>query len=117
MTSIDKDALTRAIEIARKDPVPRRRIDEALADGEDWERSRGDCARRCEHDALNLMPWQLAPLYYTNHLESALRETSGRREACEVLKKLLALGLSKFEPNPLRAIEQAEAKGVGGCPL
>ena len=61
------------------------------------------------------MPWQSAPLWYGNHLETILREpygdSSGRREAGEILKKLFALGLSKFEPDPLAAIAAAEQAG------
>jgi hypothetical protein len=114
MTETDKAALARAIEIARKDPGERRRIDEKLANGEDWDDVAGRCACWCQHDALALMPWQLPPIYYAAHLDSVLREPfgdpSGRREAGEVLKKLLALGLSRFEPDPLGALEQAEAK-------
>jgi hypothetical protein len=49
-----------------------------------------------------------------NQLDSALREpfgdTRGAREAAEVLKKLLALGLSKYEPYPLQAIGAAERR-------
>ena len=60
------------------------------------------------------MPWQLAPLHYANHLDSALREPfgdpRGPREAAEVLKKTLALGLSRFEPDPLRAIAEPSVR-------
>jgi hypothetical protein len=114
MTETDKAALAKAIEIARKDPTRRRRLDDELAKGKDWRRVAGDCACWCQHDALTLMPWQLPPIYYAAHLDSVLREPfgdpSGRREAGEVLKKLLALGLSRFEPDPLGAIAEAEAK-------
>jgi len=48
------------------------------------------------------------------HLDAVLREPfndpSGRREAGEILKKLAALGLSKYEPDPLRAISAAEQR-------
>jgi hypothetical protein len=114
LSRIDHDALTRAVAIQSKDPVQRRRIAEKLAAGEDWERVAGFCASACQHDALALMPWQSSPLWFGNHLDEVLREpfgdSSGRREAGEVLKKLLALGLSKFEPSPVLAIEHAEAE-------
>jgi hypothetical protein len=112
MNAIDRDALERAIEIARQDPAKRRRIDERLAEGENWERVAGRCAVWCQHDSLDLQPWQSAPLFYANHLDTVLREPfgdpSGRREAGEVLQRLLRNGLSKFEPDPIGAIAEAE---------
>ena len=116
LSPTDRAALERALEIVRNESAAQRQwIGERLAAGDDWEDVAGSCAVHCQHDALNLMPWQSAPLYYLAHLDSVLREPfgdpSGRREAGEVLKKLLALGLSRFEPDPLHAIEQAEQAG------
>jgi hypothetical protein len=55
----------------------------------------------CQCDALDLLPRQSAPLYCANHLDTVLREPfgepSGRREAGEILERLLRNGLSKFE--------------------
>jgi hypothetical protein len=114
MNAIDRDALERAVEIARNDPAQRRRIDEKLANGEHWDDVAGRCAVWCQRDALDLMPWQSAPLFYANHLDSVLREPfgdpSGRREAGEVLQRLLRNGLSRYEPDPIRAIAAAEQR-------
>jgi hypothetical protein len=48
------------------------------------------------------------------HLDSALRQpfgdTRGAREAGEIPKKMLTLGLSRFEPHPLAAIAEAEQR-------
>jgi hypothetical protein len=43
-------------------------------------------------------------------LREPFGDPSGRREAGEIIKKLLALGLSKYEPNPLQAIAAAEQR-------
>ncbi|MGY4357494.1 hypothetical protein ACVW0J_003987 [Bradyrhizobium sp. i1.7.7] len=87
MNATDRNALERAVEIARQDPVERRRIDERLAKGESWDKVAGFCAAHCQSEALDLMPWQSAPLWFANHLDSVLREPfgdpSGRREAGE----------------------------------
>jgi hypothetical protein len=52
-------------------------------------------------------------MYYADHLDSGLRrpfgDPRGAREAGEILKKLFALNLSRYEPDPLRAIEQRQA--------
>ncbi|MGY4293092.1 hypothetical protein ACVWXN_001187 [Bradyrhizobium sp. i1.4.4] len=114
MNATDRNALERAVEIARQDPVERRRIDERLAKGESWDKVAGFCAAHCQSEALDLMPWQSAPLWFANHLDSVLREPfgdpSGRREAGEVLQRLLRNGFSKFELNPVAALTQAEGR-------
>jgi hypothetical protein len=115
LTPTDRDALERAFAAARRDPVQRRRIDEWLAAGEAWESVAKSCAVLCQDANLRLMPWQLPPASRTiaDHLDDALREPggpSGRREAAELLKKLLELGLSRYEPDPAGAIAAAEQR-------
>jgi hypothetical protein len=62
--------------------------------------------------SLDLPPWQMPPC--ATHLESALRQpfgdTRGAREAGEILKKMLTLGLSRFDRSPLQAIVEAEER-------
>jgi hypothetical protein len=43
-------------------------------------------------------------------LDGTFGDPRGAREAGEILQKMLALGLSRFEPNPLQAIAEAEFK-------
>jgi hypothetical protein len=61
--------------------------------------------------SLDLPPWQPRP--YSINIATALREPfnapHGRREGAELLKKLLALGLSRYEPDPMAAIARVEA--------
>jgi hypothetical protein len=82
--------------------------------GKPWESVAEFAAYCVQSRSLDLMPWQRAPLFYANQLDIALREpfgdTRGTREAAELLKKLLTLGLSRFEPFPLQAIERVEAE-------
>lgn len=67
----------------------------------------------CQSDSLRLQPWQTAPLW-VGDLAAALRkpfgDQRGDREAAEILQKLLANGLSRFEPDPLAALERASQK-------
>jgi hypothetical protein len=37
-------------------------------------------------------------------------DTCGARESAELLRRLLDAGLSRFEPDPLRAIAEAERR-------
>ena len=61
-------------------------------------------------------PWQPAPC----NIASALDESDPQRSyraAALLLQRMLAAGVSRWHPNPLAALAEAEAKGVGGCPL
>ena len=109
LTPADEDALTRALAVTRaEDPGRRRQIDTMLAD-ESWQSVAvfaATCAQSC---SLNLMPWQLPPFRASlNDLSMPYGDASGRRESAELLRRLLTLGLSRFEPNPEQAISEAE---------
>src|SRR5437870_5988036 len=117
MDAIDKDALTRSLAACRAENAGRRQqIDSMLAD-RPWETVAKFAAQCVQGRSLDLPPWQMPPC--ATHLESALRQpfgdTRGAREAGEILKKMLALGLSRFEPHPLAAIAEAEAKRQVGA--
>jgi hypothetical protein len=51
-------------------------------------------------DALHLMPWEAPPLY------------ASQGEALELRERMDRLGVSKFEPDPVAAIAEAEAKAA-----
>ena len=72
-------------------------------------------ARHCQSRNLGLKPWENLPLWIDD-LAAALCEPfddqTGTREAAELLKKMLAAELSKYEPDPIRAIAEAEAKAA-----
>ncbi|KRR14539.1 hypothetical protein [Bradyrhizobium valentinum] len=114
LTETDRDALQRAFDEARRDPVERKRIDRWLGE-RDWASVAQSRAVICQEKNLHLAPWQLPPTSNTiaNHLETVLLEpygSSGRRESGEILRKMLQLGLSRFEPHPLQAIAEAEQR-------
>jgi hypothetical protein len=117
MNAIDRDALERALVACRAESAARaKQIDSKLygKHPKPWESVAEFAAYCVQSRSLDLMPWQRAPLFYANQLDIALREpfgdTRGTREAAELLKKLLTLGLSRFEPFPLQAIERVEAE-------
>jgi hypothetical protein len=61
--------------------------------------------------ALRVQPWQTLPQNASlDSLREPFGEAHGWREAAELLKKMLALGISKYEPNPLAAIAEAEKR-------
>lgn len=121
MDAIDTDALKRALVACRAESAGRaKQIDGMLID-RPWERVARFAAYSVQIDSLGLMPWQKPPC--KTNLDSALREpfgeAHGRREAGEMLQRLLNAGLSRFEPNPIAALERAEqrqaVKSSGGA--
>ena len=115
LTPIDDEALTRAVQTVRKNPEMRQKLDEWIAKGRDPEIIRRSCAGLCQIHTLKLQElWMLPPCSPTiaNNLSEVLLEPyntpSRTREIGEVLKKLLSLNLSRYEPDPPRAIGAAE---------
>jgi hypothetical protein len=87
-----------------------------LSTKEPWEKIGRSAASVCQCRALKLAPWQTAPHQAEpNQVDEAGFEYRGTAVASALLGKLLAAGLSRFEPDPiaaLAAIEQAEAARV-----
>jgi hypothetical protein len=105
MTSaVDRDACARAIAIMRE-----REPDEEWSDSV-------SAAARCQDLALRLRPWQPVPCasfirdYIDEHLAAGDDGVMGRYAAARIAKRLLDLGLSVFEPDPLAAIKRAGRK-------
>ena len=112
MTEIDHDALVRAIAAARAEDAGRaRQLDAMLRDGEPWERVAVFAASCAQTSSLGLQPWQ-GPVFRASlrDLDKPFDDPRGERQAAELLQRLLKLGLSKFEPDPIGAILAAEAK-------
>ena len=113
LSRADRDAMERAIEMVRGRGAARcEQINDMLRT--DGFQSVGTfAASSCQCDSLRLKPWQTAPLW-VGDLDAALRQPfggqRGTREAAELLKKLLDNGLSKYEPDPLAALDEAKAK-------
>jgi hypothetical protein len=118
LTPADEDALTRAVAVTRaEDPGRAKQIDSMLAD-ESWQSVAVFAATCAQSRSLNLAPWQLPPFRASlADLNQPPGDVSCRRESAKLLRRLLDAGLSPFEPVPLQALEQAEGKGVDGCPL
>jgi hypothetical protein len=68
-----------------------------------------------QDENLRLKPWQPLPcdadLDWLAHGDDG---TMGRYAAAKLLERLLAFGLSRWEPDPKRAIAAAEAARRGG---
>jgi hypothetical protein len=102
-SSTDLAALAHAIDAVRKESLAQaRRIDQRLAEGDNWFDIATSCAFRRQRTALGLMPWENPPMY--GDIDQPRRD----QHAYELLQKLLSLGLSRYEAQPLAAIARAE---------
>jgi hypothetical protein len=98
LTERDFDAMTRAIAAARGESRGRaRQIDDKLR-RESFEAVGRFAAFTAQIASLNLEPWESTPLY------------ADCPESRAMLQKMLALGLSRYEPDPLQAIAEAERR-------
>jgi hypothetical protein len=58
-----------------------------------------------------LRPWQAPPLRSDDEIDPA-GMYGGKPEEVALRQRMLALGLSEFEPNPLEALDRAEAEAA-----
>jgi hypothetical protein len=111
MTPNDRAALKLAMDVCRQ----RWQGDSPTGWGS-WEDNAKVAASCMQASNLHLPPWQISPAKIINpdDPDEGLREdqpgnaTDGRHEAAVLLKRMLALGVSRWHPDPMRAIEEAE---------
>lgn len=99
LSPIDRDALARALAIEQAGDEPGRRDQ-----GRDWFEAATSASYACQRRALGLRPWQSPPCYGDAHPGH-----DGHADAAVLLQRLLDAGLSRWEPDPLQALAQAEA--------
>jgi hypothetical protein len=112
LSKVDREALQRAIEMVRAEgPNETRWIDDHLRTNGFFETG---ClaSYHCQYRALQLKPWQFPPIWIDD-VSAILKEPpdfKDRHRAAKLLQRLLAAGLSRYEPDPLTALERAEAE-------
>jgi hypothetical protein len=117
VTKTDRDALQRAIELAKAEDADRRRQVEGMQREDGWEYAATFAAYHCQRNALGLKPWQLTPCEIDDEQPRADPNKYGLLEAWELRQRLQACGLSVYEPNPpaaLAAIAQAPRSPTPG---
>jgi hypothetical protein len=92
LPKIDRDALARCMEIAQKDRTLSARIN-----GRPWLEAAEAACYSLQYDNLKLLPHQSPP-------SSVALDDDRDRDATELLRRLLAAGLSRYEPDPLKAL-------------
>ena len=113
ISRIDREALERALALdpdrdPGDDPPPNRRLDPA-----GWLEAAHSAAYACQCAVLRPKPWQPVPAndyVAVTDDDSEYGPVMGRAAAAELLRRLLAAGLSRYEPSPLEALARVEAE-------
>jgi hypothetical protein len=95
MKKIDHDALARAMTMAQKDRKLAAQLDKQLQD-RPWHEVAEFAAYCLQCENLKLLPHQTPPC--------AVIGDSRARDAADLLRRMIAAGLSEFEPDPLAAL-------------
>jgi hypothetical protein len=115
LTETDFEAMERAIELyRRRDPASREQIDGMLKD-RPWREAAELASYGCQCDRLGLRPWQSPPCEVVgdpDDYEYMKDDHRGLRGAARLLQRLLDAGLSRYEPDPIAALERAEGVTV-----
>src|SRR5215472_11309874 len=106
LTRVDLNALERAIAMARlESPGRSQQLDDKLAN-EPWQRVAEFAAYCCQCDNLHLKPWQPPPCWVNDLVADIQRGDDGihgHYAAARLLQRMLDHGISRYEPDPLKA--------------
>ena len=117
LTEADRQALTLAIEIARKQSLANReQIDDKLCT-EPWIKVAKFAAHECQEKSLRLPPWQCWPpcAVEVDDVDDPGFEHRGIRSSAMLLRRMLSLDISRWHPDPIAAIEAAAARSKGSA--
>ena len=108
----DRQALRLAIAHCREEsPARAQQIDDFLRE-RDWVQVAKFAATCCQGRSLNLKPWQVCPCDL--HADDLARDHHrGGRAALVLLERMHRCGVSRWHPDPVAAIEQAERSTSG----
>jgi hypothetical protein len=113
LTEADIEALTRAIELAQAESAATRQQIDAMLRSRTWEEVARFAAYCCQDRALRLKPWMSPPCWLRTDadVKAALAtpppDLGGDRAAGQLVERLLAAGLSRYEPDPETALAKA----------
>jgi hypothetical protein len=105
MRKLDREALQRALRTLKtKDPSRRHQLEG------DWEEAATFAAYCLQCDNLHLKPWQPPPCWADEDRPRDDHPSAGKVAAWELHRRLVAAGLSMYEPDPVRALEAVAAR-------
>src|SRR5262245_26741294 len=111
LSDLDRQALDLAITIDReRNKACREQIDDKLRT-ESWLGVAKFAAQRCQEIALHLQPWECWPpcAVSVEEVDAPGYEHRGISQSAALLRRMLAAGLSKYEPDPIKALARVKA--------
>jgi hypothetical protein len=115
LTETDREAMTRAIETGRqRGKAAREQLDDFLR-LKPWREVGEFAAYGLQCETLRLKPWQSPPCEIGDPDACEFvrgDDIHGYRTAARLLRRLLEAGLSRYEPDPIAALERAEGVTV-----
>jgi hypothetical protein len=112
MTPADTRALKACVEIASREPMRERQIEQKRRAGASWKERARFCCSIVQSRTMALRPWEVPPadaveeeLHPSMRLDSYAREWT---KAHSVVQRLIALGLSPYVADPLGEITRRE---------
>jgi hypothetical protein len=109
MRQVDRQALKRALVMARAEsPGRARQIDAMLAERPSWLRAALFASYSCQSETLHLKPWQSPPCWMGDTKPIDDPQQHGLFAAWDLRRRLLAAGLSAYEPDPIAALNAAK---------
>ena len=109
LTATDREALERAIAMKRQMSEADRLQVAGMLKEKPWRETAEFCSYGCQCDRLQLKPWQWPPCEVDpDWAEYTDDDHHGRIAAARLLERMLALGISRWEPDPVAAIVEAE---------
>jgi hypothetical protein len=109
MNRIDQEALQRAIQMAKaNDPGRRQQLESMLTD-RPWREVAEFASFCCQTASLCLKPWEWPPCWSCDDYPR-LDDHRGQAAAWRLRRRLIAAGLSEFEPDPAAALERVHQR-------
>jgi hypothetical protein len=108
----DHDAFTRGIELMRKEGGHARELIMTSLAKQSFAESGELACYYLQCQRLALKPWQPAPCYASARLDGPDDGSQGWKNAELLAHRLQTAGLSRFEPDPLGALERVERERV-----
>ena len=107
LTTADLDALRRAFETARAESDEEREHLDSIEAREGWESAAQSASYHLQCRNLRLKVWEAPPMHV--HGDEIGQNYGTKAKEVKLKRRMLALGISIFEPDPISAIERVES--------
>jgi hypothetical protein len=104
LDAVDRDALERCMDMARRDPSRARQMDSMLTD-QAWLEVATFASYVVQGQNLRLKPWESPPMCGGPTPGRTGPAAESDIKAGQLLDRMLAAGLSQYEPDPIAALK------------